>query len=141
MRPYLPNFNITPASNMEPIKGASTWALGNQICKVYNGDLTRKDKHTNKQANSDNDEKPCLKLVANVTVNHRRGAEQTTVYRSKKSIALIFSGWYPSMRIKRQTGSRDNSYKTKKTNNEWVVTKSPTISKSVLTRKETREEG
>jgi len=79
MRPYLPSFNITPASSIEPIKGASTCALGNQICKVYIGDLTKKDKLTNTQENGDNAENPILKLEAKVTVNHRRGAEQTTV--------------------------------------------------------------
>jgi len=79
MRPYLPSFNITPASNIEPIKGASTCAFGNQRCKVYIGDLTKKDKQTNTLANGDKLEKPILRLVAIVTVNHRRGAEQTTV--------------------------------------------------------------
>jgi len=66
--------------------------LGNQICNVYIGDLTKNDKHTNKQANSDKDEKTRLKLEAKVTVNQSRGAEPTTVYSRRKSIALIFSG-------------------------------------------------
>jgi len=79
MRPYLPSFNITPASSIEPIKGASTCALGNQMCKVYIGDLTKNDKHTKTHPNGDNIEKPILNLEAKVTVNHRSGAEQTTV--------------------------------------------------------------
>jgi len=31
IKPYEPNFNKTPANNMEPGVGASTWASGNHI--------------------------------------------------------------------------------------------------------------
>lgn len=29
-RPYLPNFKSRPAKNIEPARGASTWAFGSQ---------------------------------------------------------------------------------------------------------------
>jgi hypothetical protein len=39
--PQQPNFKRSPASRMEPIVGASTWALGNQKCTRNKGNLTR----------------------------------------------------------------------------------------------------
>lgn len=41
--PHPPNFNKSPAKIMEPKVGASTWAIGNQKCKPYTGNLTAKE--------------------------------------------------------------------------------------------------
>lgn len=38
-RPYPPNFNKTPAKIIEPLKGASTCALGSHKCVKYIGIL------------------------------------------------------------------------------------------------------
>lgn len=38
------NFKIVAASKIEPAKGESLWALGNQIIKGYKGVLTAKAK-------------------------------------------------------------------------------------------------
>lgn len=46
--PQPPNFNKTAAKKMDPIVGASTWALGNQICKIKIGNLTLNIKNNNK---------------------------------------------------------------------------------------------
>ena len=38
--PYPLSFSRTAASTMDPAMGASTWALGNQRCRPYNGIFT-----------------------------------------------------------------------------------------------------
>jgi hypothetical protein len=38
--PYPHSFNRIAASTMEPVIGASTWALGSHRCNPYNGILT-----------------------------------------------------------------------------------------------------
>lgn len=40
--PYPPNFNRTAAKIIEPAIGASTWALGSQRWRPYNGILIMK---------------------------------------------------------------------------------------------------
>jgi len=44
MRPKLPIFSKMPAKTIDPATGASTWALGNQICTKYKGVFTIKAK-------------------------------------------------------------------------------------------------
>ena len=36
-----PNFSSNPAKIIEPVNGASTWALGNHKCTPYMGNLTK----------------------------------------------------------------------------------------------------
>lgn len=40
--PYLPSFRRIAAKIIEPSRGASTWALGNQRWKINNGSFTKK---------------------------------------------------------------------------------------------------
>jgi len=90
---------------------------------VYNGDLTIKDKQTNVPAYLDRDEKPDLRLEFEYTAKYRKGVEQTTVYNSRYTTELSFSGWYPPMRIMLQTGRRDNSNIVKNSKSEEVLIK------------------
>merc|ERR1739838_166893 len=118
---------MTPANNIEPIVEASTWALGNQACNVYNGDFTIKDKQTNKPEYLGRDEKPDLRLEFEYTAKYRKGVEQTTVYMTRYNTELSFSGWYPLTRIMILTGRRDSSNIRKKSKSEEVLIKTPRI--------------
>lgn len=40
--PYPPNFNKIAAKTIDPITGASTWALGNHKCPKKIGNLIKK---------------------------------------------------------------------------------------------------
>lgn len=40
--PNVPSFRRIPARAIDPIRGASTWALGSQTCKGYVGVFTSK---------------------------------------------------------------------------------------------------
>jgi len=40
IRPYPPSLSKTPAKIIEPTRGASTWAFGNQIWRKKIGNLT-----------------------------------------------------------------------------------------------------
>ena len=40
LKPYLPNFNSTAASTIDPATGALTWALGNHMWIENKGNLT-----------------------------------------------------------------------------------------------------
>lgn len=46
-KPYPPSFNKIPAKIIEPAKGASTCALGNQRCTEYMGSFTKKAPYRN----------------------------------------------------------------------------------------------
>lgn len=41
MRPYPPSFKSTPAKIMDPLTGASTWALGSHKCTINMGIFTK----------------------------------------------------------------------------------------------------
>jgi hypothetical protein len=48
IKPYPPNFNITPAKIIDPATGASTWAFNSHKCTEYIGNLAKKAPTKNK---------------------------------------------------------------------------------------------
>jgi len=49
--PYPPSFNNTPAKIIDPVTGASRWALGNHKCTKNIGNFTKKAKIDPKNTN------------------------------------------------------------------------------------------
>ena len=43
------SFSRIAARTIEPVTGASTWVLGNQICAKYTGSVTRNERIANKK--------------------------------------------------------------------------------------------
>lgn len=60
--PKVPSFNNKPAKIILPIVGASTWAFGNQTCKIKIGVFTRKPNNLKKINKEDPDFKK-IKLL------------------------------------------------------------------------------
>ena len=60
--PKVPSFNSKPAKIILPIVGASTWAFGNQTCKIKIGVFTKNPNNLKKINNEDPDFKK-IKLL------------------------------------------------------------------------------
>merc|ERR1719193_853132 len=77
IKPKPPNLSNTPARIIEPITGASTWALGNHRWNPKQGSLTKNPKTRNREI-------PALLLKSerfqpkyNIIVNYLRGMMNT----------------------------------------------------------------
>lgn len=64
INPYPPSFNKRPAKIIDPETGASTCALGNQICKRYSGSLVMNAKIIDKSNKKEVEEN--LKIFKNI---------------------------------------------------------------------------
>ena len=111
--PKAPNFNKIAANKIDPIVGASTCALGNQICKKNKGNFTKnieKIQITKIKFNFRNIIFSILKkFICKIQKMKIEGILKNNVYPKRNELAWIRSIWYPQKEINIKIGIIENS--------------------------------